>query len=106
MMSDQPNPSLPSAIAIDDALRGSGPLARLRERVDGSNRRFASIRELLPDTLRTSISPGPLDQETWTLVAAHAAAAAKLRQLVPTIERRLAESGFADGCSVRVHIGR
>ncbi|MCG3188154.1 MAG: hypothetical protein LKCHEGNO_00047 [Burkholderiaceae bacterium] len=86
-MSARPQPAVPLA----DALRDSDALTRLVERVRESRRRFECIEALLPPPLAAQTRPGPLDEHGWTLLAHTPAAAAKLRQLVPLIEVRLAE---------------
>ena len=40
------------------------------------------------------LDPGPLDDESWTLLAANGAVAAKLRQLQPRIEQTLCSAGW------------
>jgi hypothetical protein len=40
------------------------------------------------------VKPGPVDEAGWSLLAANAAVAAKLRQLVPLLEAALREQGF------------
>jgi hypothetical protein len=89
----KPDEVVPVALAIDDALRANASLARLRERLDESRRRFAAIQTLLTGSLAAQVEPGPLDDTGWTLLAANASAAAKLRQLLPRIEQHLTECG-------------
>lgn len=93
-MNRKPAESVPAALPIDDAIRGSAPLARLRERLDDSRRRFEAIHDLLPAPLAAQVLSGPVDDGGWTLLAPHPAAAAKLRQLLPRLERRLQERGW------------
>ena len=87
-----PQPALPLA----DALQTSEPLARLAERLRESKRRFDCIAPVLPNLLTAQAQPGPVDEHGWTVLAANAAVAAKLRQLVPLLATRLAEHGFGD----------
>lgn len=96
MSGDKPAEAVPAALSADDAMRSSGALSRLRERLDESRRRFEAIRDLLPGALAEQAAPGPIDDDgAWTLLAANGSAAAKLRQLRPRIEERLAERGWA-----------
>jgi hypothetical protein len=81
------------ALPLADALQASKPLALLAERVRESKRRFDCITPVLPDGLAAQALPGPVDVHGWTLLAANAAAAAKLRQLVPRFEERLLLQG-------------
>ncbi|HEU5293522.1 MAG TPA: hypothetical protein VFU71_01920 [Burkholderiaceae bacterium] len=82
------------AVPLADALQGSEPLARLAERLKDSKRRFECIEAELPPPLAAQAQPGPLDAHGWTLLAHTPAAAAKLRQLVPLFEDRLAKAGY------------
>jgi hypothetical protein len=86
---------VPTALPLADALQGSEPLARLAERLKESKRRFECIEAVLPPPLAGLAKPGPVDAHGWTLLASSSAAAAKLRQLVPLLEARLAAAGFA-----------
>lgn len=102
-MNRKPAEVAPAALPIDDALRDSAPLARLRERLDDSQRRFAAIHDLLPVSLASQVSAGPVDEASWTLLADNSAVASKLRQLQPRFERRLMDRGWPIGATrVRV----
>jgi len=83
------------ALPLADALQSSEPLARLAERLRESKRRFDCIASVLPGALAAQARPGPVDPLGWTVLAGNAGVAAKLRQLVPLLEVRLAEHGFA-----------
>ena len=76
-------------------MRSSQALTRLVDRLRESNAMFASILPLLPAALAASVRPGPLDEAGWSLLAANAAVAAKLRQLVPRFEDHLRERGHS-----------
>ena len=89
-MPAQARPALP----LSDALRASKPLALLAERLRESKRRFDCIAPVLPARWSASAQPGPVDEHGWTVLAANAAVAAKLRQLVPLLAARMDESGF------------
>src|SRR5918993_128119 len=82
-----------AALPIAEALRASVPLGRLAERLRLSNALFAAVGPVVPPALAASISAGPVDDEGWSILCANAAVAAKLRQLVPHLERRLQEAG-------------
>ena len=81
-------------LPLAGALAGSEPLADLLKRVGESKQRFEAIAGLLPPTLRAAVRPGPLDDTSWALLAANAAAAAKLRQMLPSLQQALAERGW------------
>jgi hypothetical protein len=82
------------ALPLADALRASEPLARLAERLRESKQRFDCIAPMLPDALAAQAQAGPVDMHGWTVLAANAAVAAKLRQLVPLFVVRLDNNGF------------
>ena len=84
----------PSALSIEQALRQSAPLLRLRELMADSNARFATIRPLLTGVLAAHVKPGPVDDEGWSLLTANASVAAKLRQLQPRLEDALRAQGW------------
>jgi hypothetical protein len=87
-------PLVPAALPLDAAIARSAPLALLRERLHDSQSRFAAIRGLLPVPLAGQVSPGPVDDEGWSLLASSGSAAAKLRQLRPRLEQALREGGW------------
>jgi hypothetical protein len=76
------------------ALGRSEPLAGLMQRVRESRARLEAITRLLPEGLRGEIRSGPLDDDAWVLLVANAAAAAKMRQLLPALESALREQGW------------
>jgi hypothetical protein len=94
---------VPQALPIRDAMGLSAPLARLAERLRDSNSRFEAVTGVLPAALRKSVRPGPVDEEGWSLVAANAAVAAKLRHLIPTLDQTLQNRGWTS-IPIRVKI--
>jgi hypothetical protein len=74
---------------------GSPSLARLFQRVQESNARLARVRPLLPAALQSQVRAGPVDEAGWSLLASNAAVAAKLRHLLPLIDKALREAGWA-----------
>ena len=72
----------------------SAPLARLQTLMQESNARFEAIRPALPAALAAHVRPGPVDENGWSLLAANAAVAAKLRQLQPRLEELVRERGW------------
>ena len=84
----------PDALRLQQALQMSAPLARLFARVQDSKARFDAIRSSLPVSLVAHIKPGPVDELGWTLLAANAAVAAKLRQLQPRLEEAVRDRGW------------
>ncbi len=85
------------------ALEQSQPLSILMRRLKQAHALFETVAPLLPPTLRTDIRPGPLEDDVWTLLAAHNPAAAKLRQMLPLLLQRLRETGF-EGSAIKVRV--
>jgi len=52
-----------------------------------------SVELLLPAPMRASVKAGPIDGDTWCLLISSNAVAAKLRQLLPTLQARLQANG-------------
>jgi hypothetical protein len=90
----RPPPVTPDALRIGQALQQSAPLARLQQLMHDSNARFEAIRASLPAALAPHVKPGPVDDAGWSLLAANASVAAKLRQLQPRLEDVLRERGW------------
>jgi hypothetical protein len=78
-------------------------LVHLRQRLQDSTARFAAIHDCLPAALAPHVQPGPVDEEGWSLLAANASVAAKLRQLKPRLEATLQERGWQSS-SVRIKV--
>ncbi len=98
-----PRPSNPPGLPLASALDRREPLARLLQRLQESRARFEAVSTLLPAGLRAAVRPGPLDEEGWTLLADHGAAAAKLRQMLPRFEALLRERGW-QGTPIKVRV--
>jgi hypothetical protein len=96
-----PSAAVPLARAIED----SAPLARLADRLRDSRERFTVLEPALPDGLRPHVRPGPVDDQTWTLLAANASVAAKLRQLLPRFTQLLQDAG-RPALDLRVRVTR
>lgn len=95
---------LPSrTVGIDQALAASEPLTQLSRRMQASQERLAAVLPLLPPAMRSAVRAGPIDEDGWSLLVASNAVAAKLRQMVPTLEARLRANGF-NGPPVRVKL--
>jgi hypothetical protein len=95
------NPPLHLPLAA--ALRQSEPLGALLQRLRDSKARFDTIAPLMPAALAAAVKPGPLDDSAWVLLAAHASAAAKLRQLVPELQAALEAAGWS-GPAIKVKV--
>jgi hypothetical protein len=95
----QPEPTLKLATALER----SEPLGLLLRRLQEARSHFDAVAPLLPPALRADVRPGPVDGDTWTLLAAHNPAAAKLRQLLPRLLQRLQSAGW-QGTSIKVRV--
>lgn len=71
-------------------------LASLLARRRASDARWALVAPVLPPELAAASAPGPIDEQAWTILADHAAAAAKLRHLRPQIEAELVRHGLGE----------
>ena len=91
------------SLPLSTALGRSEALTGLLQRVRESRERYEAIAPLLPPALREAVRPGPLDEAGWSLLVPHAAAAAKMRQMLPTLEAALRERGWA-GPALRIKI--
>lgn len=79
---------------MSQALQGSEPLAGLMQRVGESRARLQAVAPLLPASLRMQVRAGPLDAAAWVLLVDNAAAASKLRQMLPDLAAALAAAGW------------
>ena len=102
-MPPKPPPLTPSALPLKEALQRSAPLAHLQGLLRESNGRYASIGACLPAALARHVKPGPVDAAGWSLLAANAAVAAKLRQLEPRLQEAMTAAGWAP-CPIRIKI--
>lgn len=97
------NSPAPPALALARALGNSEPLVGLLQRVRLSQARLAAVAPLLPAGLRGEVRAGPLDDAAWVLLVSNAAAAAKLRQLLPAVTTALEAEGFT-GPAVKIKV--
>ena len=93
-------PSVPAPTALSDALSAHASLRQLHARIQASQHRLTLLRTVLPGSLMLHLQAGPLDEETWTVLVANAAVAAKLRQLLPRMETTLMQAG----CPQRIRL--
>ena len=82
------------AVSLQQATQDSPSLARLTELVRDSSARLQAIQPLIPAGLRASVKAGPIDEGGWCLLLDNTAAAAKLRQLLPSLEAHLRSKGW------------
>lgn len=99
-----PKPPESLNLPLATALQRSEPLAGLLQRVRESRARYEAIAALLPAGLREGVRAGPLDETAWNLLVPHASAAAKLRQMLPSLEAVLRERGWAEpAIKIKIH---
>jgi hypothetical protein len=104
MSSRQAPPIAPSAsLKVGAALDRCESLGQLLKRLAQSKAHYASVAPLLPPGLRDDVRAGPIDGDCWTLFAAHNPAAAKLRQMLPSLLQRLRDEGW-QGTSIKVRV--
>ncbi|MDP1899081.1 MAG: hypothetical protein Q8K96_01335 [Rubrivivax sp.] len=95
--------SASNSVPLGTALDRSEPLAGLLQRVRESRARFEAVAGLLPAGLKESVRPGPLDDASWVLLVPHAAAAAKVRQILPALQEALLARGWP-GPAIKIKV--
>ncbi|MDE2606418.1 MAG: DUF721 domain-containing protein [Burkholderiales bacterium] len=92
------------AVTLQQAAEEAPTLARLAQLARESGERLRAVEPLIPAPLRASIRPGPIDGSTWCLLVDGNAAAAKLRQLLPVLQRKLNSRGW-EVTAIRLKLG-
>lgn len=82
----------PLTCSMARAIDSCEALGLLMERLARSKACFAVVSPRIPPELLADLRSGPLDDGTWTLLVENAAAASKLRQMVPRLEQALLEA--------------
>jgi len=88
---------------LSGALDRNESLARLMQRLHESRACFDAVAPLLPEPLRQTLRPGPIDEQGWSLLVPNGACAAKLRQMAPSLIERLHAQGHPVA-AIRVRI--
>lgn len=91
------------AFTLMQAAQESPSLARLTALTQESSARLQAILPLIPAGLRAHIQAGPIQDDSWCLLLANNASAAKLRQLLPTLLTCLRSKGWEVG-TIRLKI--
>lgn len=81
-------------VTLQQASQESPTLARLTELSRDSVARLKAIEPMIPAVLRPAVTAGPIDGSIWCLIVNGNAAAAKIRQLLPTLEAHLRTKGW------------
>ena len=103
-MSSSPTTRRHHAVTLQQAADEAPTLARLAGLVRESGERLLAIEALLPAPLRAAVRPGPIEGTTWCLLVDSNAAAAKVRQLLPLLQRSLISRGY-EVTSIRLKVG-
>ncbi|KAF7962208.1 hypothetical protein AWV79_21985 [Cupriavidus sp. UYMMa02A] len=101
----------PAAKPLNDWLAKAGPVSALMQTARELASLEAEVLSLLPPTMRNGIAVagvkrdgrGPQQEQVLLLLAAHGAAAARVRQVVPTLLSRLQERG-SQVSAIRVRV--
>ena len=91
------------AVTLLQATQSSPMLANLVELATESAARLKALEPLIPKSLLNCIRPGPIEGNAWCLLLDNNSTAAKLRQLLPTLESHLRTKGF-DVASIRLRV--
>jgi hypothetical protein len=89
----RPPPTLPQRNGVMDAIAQSDTLSGMLALHQKSSLYLHTIETVLPAGLSLHIKAGPIDEDCWCLLVAHNAAAAKLRQLLPSLCAHLRSKG-------------
>jgi hypothetical protein len=96
-----------NAVTLLQATEDSPTLASLAARARDANERLANIQDLIPAELRPAVKAGPAEGDVWCMLVSGSAAAAKLRQLAPTLQARLKARGWnVATLRIKVQTGR
>lgn len=95
------------AVTLLQASQNSPGLAKLIDLNRDSVARLKAIEALIPGSLRAAIKPGPIEGPVWCLILENNAAAAKIRQLLPTLAAHLRVKGWeVNSIRLKVQITR
>lgn len=92
-----------TAFSLEEAVDAAPTLGALRERIRMSQQCLEQVRHLIPSSMRTHVKAGPLQEGEWCLLVGNAAASTKLRQLLPSLLKALAQNG-AQVTSIRLKV--
>ncbi len=91
------------SVTLLQASQDSPTLARLTELTRDSVARLKAVQSLIPAALRPCVTAGPIDGMVWCLILDNNATAAKIRQILPSLETHLRAKGWAIG-SIRLKV--
>ena len=79
---------------VSQVVQNAPTLAALSARAQDGQQRLQAVLPLLPPSLRALVQSGQVENDAWCLLVPHAAAAAKLRQLLPALAAHLRTKGW------------
>lgn len=91
------------SVTLLQASQKAPTMARLIELSRDSTARLKAIESLIPGSLRTAITAGPIEGPVWCLILDNNAVAAKIRQILPALESHLRTKGW-DVKSIRLKV--
>jgi hypothetical protein len=90
-------------VTVLQATQDSPALARLTALTQESVDRLKAVEFLIPEALRSTVKPGPIDGTVWCLLVNSNAACAKFRQLLPALQSHLRTRGW-EVTSIRLKV--
>ncbi|OGB29794.1 MAG: hypothetical protein A3F78_18200 [Burkholderiales bacterium RIFCSPLOWO2_12_FULL_61_40] len=91
------------SITLLQATQESPTLAHLTNLATESSARLKSIEAFIPTALRSAVKAGPIEGSVWCLILDNNAVAAKIRQLLPSMQAHLRSKGW-DVNSIRLKV--
>ena len=90
-------------VTLLQASQDSPTLAKLIDLTRDSVARLKAVESLIPSSLRASVTAGPIEGTVWCLILNNNSAAAKIRQISPSLESHLRTKGW-DVSSIRLKV--
>lgn len=82
------------AVSLQQAAQSSSELSSLLARARDAAERLRAVQPLIPPALRSHVRAGPVSDSHWCLLVSNAAAAARLRYLLPGMCAHLRSKGW------------
>lgn len=92
-------------VSLAQAASEAPVLSKLFQQAKQSQIMLGQIASLIPQSMRSTLQSGPLEQQEWCLIVPNSAVAAKLRQLIPALCAHLRTKGH-DIQSIRLRVVR
>ena len=89
----RPPPSSTKHTGVMDAIEQSDTLAGMLALHQKSTLYLRAVESVLPPGFSQQIKAGPIEDDSWCLLVTHNAAAAKLRQMLPSLSAHLRSKG-------------